>query len=300
MPGKSVCSLSRMNQYSRELRHGFSLVEILAVVLMIGMLIGLLLPSVQMIRENARSAKCKHNLTQLSIGLISYHDAFQLYPPGTIDPKSPILNNARGYHHNWLSQMLPQLDLGILEAQIDRRYGVYHKINNPVASKPIDLFQCPSGGGALAYAAVHNDVEAPISEKNNGVFILNRQFRQRDVKDGLSNTILLGEIPGDSISWMSGSRDSLRNFGAPLQNSPMKIPASGVYYEDFDRPRETTEEAANPTNTYVGGFGSLHKFVNFALGDGSIKQVDRDISMAILRAMGNKSDGAIVDLTDFH
>ncbi len=75
-------------------RVGFSLVELLVVITIIGILIGLLLPAVQAAREAARRISCSNNLRQIGIGLQDYHAAQQSFPPGGIEPESSPVADA--------------------------------------------------------------------------------------------------------------------------------------------------------------------------------------------------------------
>jgi hypothetical protein len=105
---------------------------------------------------------------------------------------------------------------------IDKKVGVYHPNNRPVRQLSRSLFRCPSSGatgtGYSDYAGVHSDWEVPIDVDNNGVFFLNSRLRHKDIADGLSNTLFIGEkftLSGD-LGWMSGTRATLRNVGIPL------------------------------------------------------------------------------------
>src|SRR5512135_1769133 len=89
---------------------GFTLVELLVVIAIIGVLVALLLPAVQAAREAARRSSCVNNLTQLILAAQNYESSYRVYPPGTIDKSGPIANVAEGYHHNWLSQILPFIE----------------------------------------------------------------------------------------------------------------------------------------------------------------------------------------------
>jgi prepilin-type processing-associated H-X9-DG protein len=97
----------------------------------------------------------------------------------------------------------------------------------------IRMLSCPSslgtGSGFTSYAGVHHDVEAPIDVDNNGVFFLNSRVRYDDITDGSSHTLFIGEkfIEPDDLGWMSGTRSTLRNTGAPINTTG--ITGSGVW-----------------------------------------------------------------------
>jgi len=199
-------------------RRAFTLVELLVVIAIIGVLVALLLPAVQQAREAARRMQCANHLGQLIIAVNHYEMAHSVYPAGTIDAKGPILNARLGYHHNWLVQSLPYMEQKNVWNAVDIKQSIYHAKNGPVQKLALPGLNCPSsiGGPPMTdYAACHHDVEASIDVKDNGVFFLNSRVRYRDITDGSSNTIFLGEKITDAwdMEWCSGTRATLRNTG---------------------------------------------------------------------------------------
>lgn len=208
--------------HSRRRQPGFTLVELLVVIAIIGILVALLLPAVQSARESARRAQCYNNLTQLILAVNNYEMAFGVYPPGTVADAGPIQSRPQGYHHSWLTQILPYIEQRNAYARINRDFSVYHPANQPVRVLGISVLSCPSmvggGRGYSTYAGVHHDVESPIDETNHGVFFLNSRVGYDDVSDGSSQTLFIGEkhvLLGD-LGWMSGTRATLRNTGTSL------------------------------------------------------------------------------------
>ncbi len=305
---------------NRPPRHAFTLIELLVVIAIIGVLVALLLPAVQAAREAVRRTSCQNNLGQLILAIHNYEMAHEMYPPGTIDAKGPIVNARLGYHHNWLIQILPFLEQKNTWYAIDKRLSVYHAKNAPIAALEFDFFRCPSDPGpptALCYAGVHHDAEKPIDAKDNGTFFLNSRLRYEDIEDGASNTIFVGEkIPdGWDLGWTSGTRVALRNTGTAINGVtlrtgltrpafPSTLPSGLGPVDEGLLTDEPEEDPALPgpiagpggtllgTPLWVGGFGSQHPGgAQFALGDGSVRFFTQTTSPAVLAQAAHRRDG---------
>lgn len=299
---------------------GFTLVELLVVIAIIGVLIALLLPAVQAAREAARRASCVNNLSQIGLALQSYQSAHNVLPPGTIDKQGPIHNVAEGYHMSWLVQILPYVEENATFQHIDFSVGAYDAKNAEVRAIQIAIFNCPSYYGPVRnglpkaavavggqhvddygqpiagtwtvsnYAGCHNDVEATIDADNHGVLFLNSHIREKDVTDGTTHTIYVGEKTGNEkdLGWMSGTRATLRNVGTVLN------PESGFWRtHDKTQPPAPYDESSD---LFVGGFSSAHPAVcNFLFGDGRTQSVAKDVDLKVLQQLANRADGQLLD-----
>ncbi len=309
---------------------GFTLVELMVVIAIIGILVSLLLPAVQAAREAGRRTQCLHQLSQLIIAVHGYEMAHNAYPSGTVEAKGPIVNVADGYHHNWIERLLPHMEGQNAYRHTDRGVGVYDPKNDPVRSVRIGHLICPSSGtqgSESDYAAVHHDMEAPIDVNNNGIFYLNSEVSYEDVRDGTAYTLFIGEKlsePND-LGWLSGTRATLRNTGTPINTTGLPAIAGGPGYLELEAQARESEglggdleegaeeagevqdvgkaneskradgQAGTVTNLFVGGFSSNHSSgANFAFGDGSVRFIQDGIDPVKLQQLGHRADGKLI------
>lgn len=273
-------------------RNAFTLVELLVVIAIIGILIGMLLPAVQQVREAARRTQCLNNAVQLGLATHNYEFSHEHLPPGTINDTGPIVNQAKGQHVSFLVQLLGYLEQQGISENFDQSAGTYAATNVAAREMDIPSFQCPSYGwdstlgdldvGLSNYAGCHHGSEVPIDEDNNGLLFLNSKVTYGEIKDGASNTILIGEMLPQTghLGWASGTRSTLRNTSELISLS----------YRARNRRNAAGMEAEQDEDA-VGGFGSLHNGgANVCLADGSARFVSENIDGNVLNWIGNRAD----------
>ncbi|MEZ6132222.1 MAG: DUF1559 domain-containing protein [Planctomycetaceae bacterium] len=284
---------------------GFTLVELLVVISIISILVALLLPAVQQAREAARRTQCKNNLAELSIGLHSYQQSFNMLPPGVVNPTGPIMNAENGYHMSWLVQLLPQIDQSPLFQKIDFNVSAYAAENHQFRGMFINVTRCPSdidlttGDPVVSssYAGCIGGENVPIDKDNSGLLFLNSSVGYEQIRDGASNTLLLGERTLDDIplkpdlGWMSGTAATLRNTGVAI-NADRQSGILNAYAGGFD---PNTPHEPPPEELSTGGFSSRHTGgFQSALADGSVRFISENIDPLLFQNLGRREDGQMI------
>ncbi len=310
-------------------RTGFSMIEVLVVISLIIILIALLLPAVQSVREASRRSQCQYNLRQLGVALSAYTMNYGCLPPGIVDDPIPKPQGSPGYRMSWVAQVLPYMDRHLLFDGVNFDHGSLAAANQTVRMAPIDWAICPTsssittpsfqsfGGGVDVdlddfdsdpvyrkidgafpagpqnhYAGCHHHLAQAIAEDNTGVLTLNSAIRPRDIPDGLSYTLFVGEKTSDStpLGWLVGGYNTLRNTGegfaggAPTQQFGQVAP--GQVFDDLGN--RITHPGTFFSGPHPGGG-------NLLFGDGAVAFRIATVSPAMFQLIGHRYDGVPFD-----
>ena len=295
---------------NRSRRRGFTLIELLVVIAIIAVLIGLLLPAVQKVREAANRTRCQNNLKQLGIALQGYHAANGKLPPGYESAVDPMLSGAEadlGPCWGWSAFILSHVEQAELAQRIDLTQPMSTAGYAPHIARQVPLFRCPSDAVADAaavfdvdnttlkvafssYAAVFGTGEASEEpDAGDGPFYRNSRVRMTDITDGSSNTLCAGERSSEYVwgTWVGA---------VPGAEVPPRRPSAlGAEEGPALILGHCGEHTPNNGSNHVDDFTSRHpNGVHMLFCDGSVRSVSNGISVASWRALGTRSGGEVV------
>lgn len=232
----------------------------------VAVLVALLLPAVQQAREAARRTASRNNLRQLGLAMHNHHDQHRALPAGTY-PNAKLKPEER---LSWMIALLPYLEEEDRFKQVDLTKGWKDKANEGALKSALSLnvtlnpsqpIVQPVNGYAITHyvgiAGVGKDAPTlPITDNRVGMFGYDRKTTFADVRDGLSNTLMITDASKDFGPWAQGGAVTIRAFTTkPYVNGPDGI-----------------------GSPHVGGFQAL-------LGDGSVRFISKEIDPTLLEAL---------------
>ncbi len=201
----------RLRVVSKRKRFAFTLVELLVVIAIIGTLVALLLPAIQAAREAARKSSCKNNLRQIGVAMHNYESAARKLPPGYKYAKGPS-GNSLGY--SWTTMLFPFMELQSMHDAFDFKKPIFDIVNAAIRERHIESLLCPTddvsptgfvemGDERYAMACYVANFGTPDLDEDQeqslgtsgpwGPFYRNSQTKLKDITDGLSHTLMVGE-----------------------------------------------------------------------------------------------------------
>jgi prepilin-type N-terminal cleavage/methylation domain-containing protein len=308
-------------------RPGFTLIELLVVIAIIAILIGLLLPAVQKVRDAAARTQCQNNLKQVSLAVFNYESAYRTLPTST--RPAGVTSAPR---ISWTIGLLPFIEQQNIRNYFDITTNWDSPTNLPLTSQPIKIFQCPSAPNSTRLDGdpqtnVWNIVAvtdyaasigiSPLATNLNvtgallpGMLVKNQTVKLADVTDGLSNTLMIVESAGRPLIYQLGRAvgavPALKINGGgwarpasdldflPSTPDGSTFPGScaagctnGFNYPTYAAPPFGTEGTSAPYAFHTG-------VITAAFGDGSVRTISNSISVYTFGALVTANGGEVI------
>jgi prepilin-type N-terminal cleavage/methylation domain-containing protein/prepilin-type processing-associated H-X9-DG protein len=317
-----------MHSDNNPVRRGFTLIELLVVIAIITILIGLLLPAVQKVREATARMSCKNNLKQIGLAMHNFEGVHGYFPPGYLS--GATMSDGTGPGWGWAAFLLPYLEQENTFRLINFTQPIITPGNHALArTVNVRFLRCPSdirqepilnsefinNGGLVGDLARSNYVacygNTPFLGENpavlsqhlvidglsgQGMFYRNSKIRIADITDGLSNTFMVGErsAKNSMSTWVGvipGATWRSINDTANYGGVPSNLAASLVLGHACRQHPPSTEAGV------AEDFSSQHiQGINVLFADGSVHSVHKAINMTVYPFTATIADGRVLNI----
>jgi prepilin-type N-terminal cleavage/methylation domain-containing protein len=280
-------------------RRGFTLIELLVVIAIIAILIGLLLPAVQKVREAAARVKCQNTMKQLGLAVHNYENANGAFPPGWTNTAGKWKKN-----HSFYAFLLPYFEQTAIANLYTFSENWNHAANLPAVQNDIPILICPAAPDArkgkyvsdytVSWAiddSSYSYLGIPAGTPTNDVTVkgvfpdANYELKILEITDGTSNTFMVFEDTGRPERWEHGQRQSTTGAAG---NEKWSDPAHPILIEVDNHAAclRGPKRYFNCTNANAAA--------NFRFADGSVHLIRDTIAPATFKALYTRAAGDLV------
>jgi prepilin-type N-terminal cleavage/methylation domain-containing protein/prepilin-type processing-associated H-X9-DG protein len=300
---------------------GFTLIELLVVIAIIAILIGLLVPAVQKVREAAARTQCVNNLKQMGLAYHHFHDSRKYFPPGAVTGAQPKLGIPGGVQHGWAVFILPGVEQGALHSRYRFDLDWRDAANAGAVTTTLAVFRCPSSptadvvntgltfGGATVMAgacdygpnnAINTSGLVPLGlvdnvANNGGVLVINFLCPMGAITDGTSNTLLIAEDAGRPEQWRVGQKVGGTASGGGWASRDSEYITHGFTVDGASNPGPCAINCTNSNEIYSFHPGGA----NILFADGSVRFVSTSAPIRVVGALITRAGGEVVSGGDY-
>ncbi len=300
-------------------RGGFTLIELLVVITIIGILMSLLLPAVNRIRETARRTECSNNMRQVALAILNYETTMKVFPPSHMTTPQ---------RHTFVPFILPHLEQQAVRDlyRMDRNFD--HQDNQPAVRTVLQVLLCPSTPedfnrlanygsdrrGAVKDYAVPTGYENQLVQQGladnvsdrRAIMIPNEATRQARIRDGMGYSMLFTEDAGRPVHYIKGAirgpndhNNGCGNFnvsggvvpGAGWSDANSSIPMHGFTQDGMQCPGPCAVNCTNNNEAYGFHPGGI----NTAFGDGGIRFINETVTVRVFAQLITCNGGEVIE-----
>jgi len=320
-----------MKKSASTFRTGFTLIELLVVIAIIGILIGLLLPAVQKVREAASRTQCMNSMKQIGLALHGFHDTRGTLPSGQSPWQTPAgvqLWNQTPFEGcwTWMVYILPWIEQESIYKQAKANQtsaANAYSWSNPVAAQKMKIYVCPADArgvlscpAAVAGTTVDQALSGYLgnagttSTSYDGLLYMDSKVPFRNITDGLSNTFIVGERPPNSnleYGWwfaaygydgrgngdcvMTTNDLAIANYFIANYSSGTNKPCNGTAAQKIGLGRGDPDIGCDAAH-----FWSFHNAGSmFLMADGSVRMIAYS-NNTVMAALSTRASGEVFTL----
>ena len=305
-------------------RRAFTLIELLVVIAIIAVLIALLLPAVQAAREAARRTQCVNNLKQIGLAMHNYHSFADVFPPGYVTAVDLKSETELGPGWGWATMSLAMFEQSPLYNAVNFSLPIIHPGSQTARSNRLAMFLCPSNTpdspplltlrtlagnvlltdvspGQYVGCSGQFEVDDYVAD-NNGVFYRNSRIGIRNILDGTSSTLLIGERSRNvaDATWVGAVPLAITCTNPAWKIQECEPSNSMIMFHTGPSPNRNWVDVPNYKAAGADDSWSRHSGgCNFGFCDGSVRFLKETINPKVFTALSTRAGGEVLSADQY-